>query len=69
MSHSATSIAASLLKKVAVITDKTRSVLWMYKLHNGSHLLSEISFVDEFCKFSGGVCFENHFCLNVDYNV
>lgn len=62
----------NLLNEIIVITDKTYSVLWMYKLHSSIHLQSEISFVEtseKLCKFPKGVCFENHFCLYIDYNV
>ena len=44
----------NLLNEIIVITGKTYSVLWMYKLHKNIHLQSEISFVrtyEELCKF------------------
>lgn len=44
----------NLFNEIIVITGKTYSVLWMYKLHNNGHLQSEISFVETYkklCKF------------------
>lgn len=62
---------ANLLDEIIVITDKTYSVLWMYKLHDNIHLQSEISFVETMKSYVNFLrrCFENHSCLYMDYNV
>lgn len=43
-------VNVNLLNEIIVITDKTYSVLWMYKLHSSIHLQSEISFVEIYQK-------------------
>lgn len=46
--------SVNLLNEIIVITGKTYSVLWMYKLHDDVHLQSEISLIDtyeELCTF------------------
>lgn len=43
-------VNVNLFNEIIVITDKTYSVLWMYKLHSSIHLQSEISFVEIYQK-------------------
>ena len=59
------------LNEIIVITGKTYSVLWMYKLHNEIHLQSEISLIDTYerlCTFPKKFAFKNNFCLYIVFS-